>query len=637
MKLLHVSVTVVSLSGVHFKESSKTKNTDVPTASGVKVYPKTTVVASFARDDQDAAVDDHIRSLPLDLSSNSKDASNDMVAWPTEDKSTFHFERYFLRQNKSKSRKCKKEEAHLYASQTCRVQLAVCRKRRWFKLGDADLVIHGDEREANMTVPLINHDTPKSKKGKGKNVIPMARLKGETLKCGLGKNAALRVIVNVSEHPLFSWEYDPAKAAVVKKNKQVVNQEENLEEQGERKSESLDTIEAPGAVKVRVFRDVGQESSELTKNSSRGLSLPPTRSTSVPHRQNSASSSRPDNILNRIMSATSEPASPQASIATLRTDVSTCTPPQIPSPIRVSSPMRNISPFRALSPFRQRSAGSSVNKVSLLDRVVTITSDAAPALQEKTLSQHIMASSPPKVNKGNDQTVYFIEHGMQQSDESASPPPSRLDPPASDEWSKARTRSSNTQSTEFSSQMSTQTECTGFNSKYSTFTHSQNSAFTSASGYSSANANENHDMDVIMSELLTKTPSELYAIIHDIDPKEARNIKKEHEEAKQKKSYGVEEDGGSKESDHSDDSGSTYDYPSVGESSFFYDDDSCSSKSESYISFQNERRTSKSNSSFFTEKTFGKRFLCNFPFCGIGREGDGRTLSYVDDDESYVN
>lgn len=717
MKLLHVSVEVVSLSGVYFKESTKAKNAYVSTASGIKSYPKTTVVASFPRDDQDATSDDHhhLRSLPLDLSKpTSKDASKEVVTWSSQenDKSTFHFERYFLRE-KSKGRRSKKKEAHLYASQSCRVQLAVCRNRRWFKLGDADIVINGEEKGAILTVPLINQDTPKSKKSKG-NVIPMARLKGETLKCGLGNNASLRVVVSVSEYPnvekilhpnlatVVSWEYDPKKAAVVKKsqsesleydptmaavvkksngesvsaevkrgyllNEQAVNQvEKKKNDQEDRRSENLETISSAGssAFAASPLLAPSQEPSEVPKSSSKADSMPLMRPPPSPQRaenlrslRESSTSSRSENILDRIMTVVNEPSSPQASTATPRTHASTSTPPQIPvpsrrgfSPIRVPSPIRkrNLSPFRAFSPLRQSSENCSINQASVLDRVVTITSDSTPAPKQVSLSQHL-ASTPPR-RKGNDQSIYFIEHDMKPSDESSRSLSSSVDPPAADELNKERTRSSITMSTETSSQMS------DMNSKYtagdtsaaSGFTHSQNSAFTSASGYSSSKASiegssnqDSEEMAVVMAELLEKTPSELYAIIHDIDPEDARNvIKRGHEKAMQKKSRSdiEEDDEDSVESDHSENSDS---YESViSESSFFYESigesSVCSSNSASYISFVDNRQRSNRNRGSFAEKIFGRRFLCNIPMCGIGRGEDDKTLSYVDDDEAYMN
>lgn len=693
MKLLHVSVTVVGLSGVYFKESTKAKNTDTSLASGVKVYPKTTVVASFTRNgDQEASVDDHLRSIPLDLTKpTTKDAAKEAVTWPTEsiDKSTFQFERYFLRE-KSKGRKSKKKAQNLYAPQSCRVQLAVCRNRRWFKLGDADIVINGEEKELNVTVPLINHDTPKSKKSKG-NVIPMARLKGETLKCGLGNNAALRVVVNVSESPnvekimhpnlatVVSWEYDPTKAAVVKKSKSKESignvkqpkgyllaekaangtQEKTEEKQNDKKSEkNLETI-ASSAL-ATLFSVASQEQSEIVKSPSKGgdslsplrLNSSPSKVDSLPPIRQTSTSSRPENILDRIMSVTNDPPSPQASTAT-PSHRSTSTPPLIPvptrtgfSPIRVSSPMRNLSPFRSLSPLRQNSEGSSHHRASVLDRVVTITSEGPPPPEKTTLSQHL-ASSPARRTKGIDQgTIYFIEHDMKPSDESTSSPHTSLDPPAAEDLKKAHTRSSITMSTERSSHMSPSEYSQSRNGDAS-FTPSHNSAFTPATSLSSSknstdrssdSRGDNDDMANIMAELLEKTPSELYAIIHDLDPKEARRLKKENKGSKRHKSRKVIEEEESVESE-SDDSYTT-DYESVSESSFFYESiggsSVCSSNSESYISFIDSRQR-KSKQNTFAEKIFSKRFMCNFPMCGIGKGSDDRTLSYVDDKVTHVN
>jgi hypothetical protein len=684
MKLLHVSVTVVSLSGVYFKESTKAKNTDTPLTSGVKVYPKTTVVASFTRsDDQEASIDDHLRSIPLDLSKpTAKDDAKEVVTWPTEskDKSTIQFERYFLRE-KSKGRKNKKKEHHhQYAPQTCRVQLAVCRNRRWFKLGDADIVIHGGEKELSMTVPLINHDTPKSKKSQA-NAIPMARLKGETLKCGLGNNAALRVVVNVSEYPnvekilhpnlatVVSWD-DPTKKSKSKESTVKVTQpkgyllaeqsangprEKKEEKQDDRRSESnLETIARTAL--ATLFSVANQERSEITNTPSKGgESMSPQRlnsssskaDSSLPPLRQTSTSSRPENILDRIMTVTNDPPSPQASTST---PVSTSTPPLIPvptragfSPIRVSSPLRNLSPIRSLSPLRQNSEGSSDHRASVLDRVVTITSDAAPAPQKTTLSEHL-ASSPSRHTKETDQSIYFIEHDMKPSDESASTPHTSEDPPAADMLEKAHTRSSITVSTERSSHMS-QSEYSQSTNGDASFAPSHNSAFTPASSSSSSKNSTNSqgdsdDMAIVMAELLEKTPSELYAIIHDLDPKEARRMKKENKKSRRHRSRRVIEEEDSVESEQSDDS-DTYDYESVGESTFFYESvgesSVCSLNSESYISFIDSRQSRRNKRDSFADKIFSKRFLCSFPLCGIGKGAGDKTLSHVDDTETYVN
>lgn len=588
------------------------------------------MVASFTRDDEDATVEAHIGSLPLDLSKPpSKDVSSqEVVLWPTQenDKSTFQFERYFIRENKSKGRRSKKKE-RLYKSQMCRVQLAICRNRRWFKLGDADLVINGEERRSIIAVPLINHNTPSCKQSNG-NVIPMARLKGETLKCGLGNDAALCVVVNVSEccieeeimrpnlSTVVSWEYDPTEAAIVEKTKNVpaegqkggyllkkkdVHQGEELEDRDERKSEKPVTI---------------QEPTEIIKSSS----LPPMRSLSP---LQISASSKLENIVDRIMSAAYEPASSQASTATPRTHLSTPSRSSF-SPILAS--LRAIS-----SPLRQRSEGT-LSKASVLDRVVTITSDAAPASQLRTLSEHI-ASSSPRTYKGNDQSVYFIEHDIHPSEMMASSTSSSFDPSVS-ELNKAHSRSSITMSTEKSSHMSVQSEHSELN--YSKYSADDDSASSSQlSGKASAKHSSKKDgRDLIlaaaMAELLEKTPSELYAIIHDKDPKGGQKIKREHEKEKKKKYLMLDEDEDSVESEHSDDSDSTSSgYEKVRESRFIYEDDS------TFSFVKNSGKNKISKGSFADKLSLGKKFLCNFPLCWDVKEDDDKTLPHVGNNAAY--
>jgi hypothetical protein len=189
------------------------------------------------------------------------------------------------------------------------------------------------------------------------------------------------------------------------------------------------------------------------------------------------------------------------------------------------------------------------------------------------------------------------------------------------EINKIRTRSTSTSSTGKSSGSGVPIDAS------SSFTHSHNSAFTSASSKSShRSASTEDDMASVMAELLEKTPSELYAIIHDLDPKETRRRRKQKNQEE--------------ESIDSEDSAA---YESVGESSLFYESagefSSCSSDSASYISFVNSRRKEKRSTQggSFTEKIFGRRFVCHLPtMCGIGR-GEEKTLSYVDDNETFVN
>ena len=683
LKLLHVSVTVISLSGVYFKESTKSKNTTNGDESQ-KSIPKTTVVASLAHEEEkeDGAMDDHLRSLPLDFSTspNPKNATKEIVHWPSSDGisnknvSTFQFERYFLREKEGRGIR-KKKLQQMYASQSCRIQLAVCRNKRWFKLGDADIVVSGEERgEQSISVPLVNKDQP-VKKSKN-NAIPMARLKGETLKCGLGGNAALRVLVNVSEAP----KYDPSIAVVVHKkmskdegSSKVVDQAaiavlaDQFQENGrflnkeaaskaqvqkeERKPEDLQTITSSvlATPSVATNHDSPASKTEIVKVAD----LPPvpsTSSTSItrhdslpPIRQSSSSTSRPENILDRILTAANEPSSPKAPL-----------PPQTQSSTSrgfspISKPLRTLSPFRAVSPLHQ-SSGNSLSKPSVLDRVVTITSTASQEpSRARSLSEHLSKPGVPK--KANGASVYFVEHDMQTSHDVDS------SQHASRDINNSKSRSSLTAST---ADRSTSYMSSVKSSSYRSIdTHSHNSAFTRASGYSSTRDStrcstdassmnsraEDDEMAIVMAELLEKTPSELYAIIHDEDPP-MRKRRKDKQRSDVKNSRGKSSLKVVKQEEEDD-------YSSEYESEFisaagtsrstyhgtFDEESACTSSSESSISFVNVRRNSRSqNCKNLTDKAklLGRKFICALPICGVGNNGE-KTLSYIDDNVSYVN
>ena len=625
-KLLHVSVTIQSLSGVYFKESTKSKNTN----QTITVYPKTTIVATYSRDgtQDNSTIDDHIRSLPLDLSKPTGIASQEVATWLSSDKSTFTFEQYFQKDKKKKSRK---KEMPLYMPQTCRVQLAICRNSRWFKLGDADIIIQGNEHGRVMAVPLINSDQPKMKKSKGNNVIPMARLKGETLKCGLGNNAKLSVVVNVSEYPkekpnsnlaLKKSEEEalpkvnmPFKAEhQSKEQSQLVGKGRMLQEQAtnepilkvdfqpiqETKFERLETITSSVAGSAAYYGAANREQRcEITKVAG----LPPIRVNST------SSKSRSENILDQITAAVNEHSSQESQSANLH-QPSTPQQPLAPVATRAGSVPIHLSPFRSLSSPHLMSEDSEP-KTSILDQVVPIASDSTNPRQKSS--------------------YYFIQHDFQPTDD-----------PSCTGLNKECSRDSLTVSTEKSS-----SQCDSiFNySQSSGFTHSENSAFatasTNASGYSSSKTGTSQgeaNMESVMAELLEKSPSELYAIMHDIDPGEVRMGRKEKSQRKESARIILE-----KKSDYesdlftdNDSESYDYDYESAGESSFFYESDAESSIgstfNSSYVSFAEKKRSRREKS--FVGGIFGR--ACT-SLCGIGRRGAEKTLSYVVDDETFVN
>jgi hypothetical protein len=268
VKLMNVSITVLSLAGVYMKESiNSKKNTkkSTNTTSAKKMNPPTTttVVASFPHNvdtSSQKTIMTHVPSRPLDLPpASSSDIFKDVIHWSDSLEasavSTFQFQRYFRKEqkgnkkNSSPIRKNKQVAKDRFVPQSCPLQLAISRNGRMFKLGTVDILVSGEESgDASVSVPVVNHDRPiakssKTKRGNSESTIAMIRLKGETLKYGLADNATLRVLVHASEPQLVvddespqanmppvkiminrcqseaSWEYDPRQAAVVMKEK----------------------------------------------------------------------------------------------------------------------------------------------------------------------------------------------------------------------------------------------------------------------------------------------------------------------------------------------------------------------------------------------------------------------------------
>ena len=206
-KTMDVTITILSLNGVHIKDVGKKRaKSDSPTM--------TNIVASFSHDDLSTNTTSCLPSLSLDIpkSSNKNKPINEVIYWPDQDEtidddviglSSFQFQRDFVHEGQSSR----------FVPQPCSIQLAISRKGKLHALGSANILVSGEENgEASINIPIANHDgIPKSKVGqpsnssrrfsivKNKADVPMAKLKGDSIKCGLDGNATLRVLVRVSE------------------------------------------------------------------------------------------------------------------------------------------------------------------------------------------------------------------------------------------------------------------------------------------------------------------------------------------------------------------------------------------------------------------------------------------------------
>eukprot|EP00571_Detonula_confervacea_P016248 CAMPEP_0172298462 /NCGR_PEP_ID=MMETSP1058-20130122/1109_1 /TAXON_ID=83371 /ORGANISM="Detonula confervacea, Strain CCMP 353" /LENGTH=619 /DNA_ID=CAMNT_0013007737 /DNA_START=28 /DNA_END=1887 /DNA_ORIENTATION=- len=213
-KLLNVTITILSMSGVHTKESGKKKTSYKPKFTRSKstsshaqnedgvselgsiattanqAQPTTTVVTSFERNipndkepDTHKTIMTHIPSLPLSLPSppspscnNGKSSAtfNNVIYWAEQDDEThsklssFTFQRYFPREdvhtsygaNSTASNSSRRDKNPRYVPQLCPIQVSISRNGTMYKLGSAHVFVSGEENgQSSMNVPVVNFET----------------------------------------------------------------------------------------------------------------------------------------------------------------------------------------------------------------------------------------------------------------------------------------------------------------------------------------------------------------------------------------------------------------------------------------------------------------------------------------------
>mmetsp|Transcript_35199 Transcript_35199/g.84926 ORF Transcript_35199/g.84926 Transcript_35199/m.84926 type:complete len:686 (-) Transcript_35199:86-2143(-) len=200
----------------------------------------TTVVASFSRlvrtkDGKPRTAMTHVPSTPLPLLQigEKKKATNSVVNWPDQPKeegdhnngtsskqtlSSYQFQRTFEREAAVSGEVSASGDG--FVPQPLSIQIAISRSGRMFKLGTADILITGEESgESSVNMPIKNCNPQavvpktykkfKTRKGNSEKMIPMMKLKGDTLKCGLDPDATLRVLVHVGEPIGETMELSP--------------------------------------------------------------------------------------------------------------------------------------------------------------------------------------------------------------------------------------------------------------------------------------------------------------------------------------------------------------------------------------------------------------------------------------------
>lgn len=210
------------------------------------VNSTTTIVASFSRllgtkDGKPKTVMTHVPSSPLPLLQigGKKKATNSVVRWPEQPReegennngidnkpanwgqqalSSYQFQRTFQREEAMAGEGSASGDR--FVPQPLSVQIAISRSGRMFKLGTADILISGEESgESSINMPIKNCNPQavvpktnkrfKTRKGNNEKMIPMMKLKGDTLKCGLDPDATLRVLVHVGEPIGETMEISP--------------------------------------------------------------------------------------------------------------------------------------------------------------------------------------------------------------------------------------------------------------------------------------------------------------------------------------------------------------------------------------------------------------------------------------------
>ena len=192
-KKVNVTVSVISISGVHIQDCSKQKKNFRKKSSRYRELenaPSTTIGASFSHkgEKKDAS---QASSLPVQFHGASG-TSPDIIHWPEDDEpASYHFQRDWEEQGNLTAGKS--------APDPCIIHLGIERSVRKFNLGSAKVL--GVKLSENVGNIPITNELPTGKQtkiGKGKKV-KMIKLKGESVKCGVERNAVLRVKVNVSE------------------------------------------------------------------------------------------------------------------------------------------------------------------------------------------------------------------------------------------------------------------------------------------------------------------------------------------------------------------------------------------------------------------------------------------------------
>ena len=215
---VNVSVTVVSVAGIHIHDCSKPKLKGFMPKRNIshnreqsssKPTSSTTITASFSRRDGEMEKDGtaHVASLPVQLGG-AFSSSSATIYWPDQDglSSSHHFQQVWPQEREGDN-----NNGNESVVKPCTVHLAVANSGRTFNLGRAE-ILSDKVGESFIDIPIIDELPSASKQSRfiKSNRVKMMKLDGVGLKCGLGSNVMLKVKVQVSE-PFYD---DPKPVAV---------------------------------------------------------------------------------------------------------------------------------------------------------------------------------------------------------------------------------------------------------------------------------------------------------------------------------------------------------------------------------------------------------------------------------------
>lgn len=207
-KMVDVTVTVVSVAGIHIQDCSKPKlkgfmpkrnKSNNREQSPTKPTFPTTVTASFSQREGELKKNGtlSLASLPVQLVGGAFSSSSTTTYWPDREGllSSYHFQQEWPQEGGGDDQNVSER-----VFKPCTVHLAVKKSGQTFHLGRAE-ILADKVGESSIDVPIIDElpTTGKQTKFIKGSRVKMMKLKEVGLKYGLGTNAMLKVKVQVSE------------------------------------------------------------------------------------------------------------------------------------------------------------------------------------------------------------------------------------------------------------------------------------------------------------------------------------------------------------------------------------------------------------------------------------------------------